>query len=275
MNAGPFEPGTSDPVQVEPVEGGVVVTGPPTRAPGLDLAKAEAWWKTAQKLDEVSKPTGMTVDPGALLAAAASGAAAGAAVPGVGAVAGAIIMVGVYIVRQWFAGQANNSQWANAGPGVHYWFTNYAPQGFMSYVEDNDVRSVFGSVQESAKALLMWWATNESLVMTYNNTSYAGRYAMDYVRDASGITTEGEAGVAALTAWAEQFYGNLGVDWSATNADWSVNGRQETLWMKNRSFVSQGDDASGTFSSGSAGIVLGIVAAGALALAASKSKRNG
>lgn len=220
-----------------PVPGGVVVSGPPVPSQGFDIEKAKAWWESGQALAAAGASNGLSINPSALLSAAATGAAAGAAIAGLGAVAGAIIAVGVYVVGAIFGGE-RPSQWDNAGQNVHWWFTNYAQQDYLTWIESTGNTGVWESVQKSAQGLLTWWLTTYDYVIYPGGTFYNGRGDMDYAYEAAGTTNPETA-----YAWARQFYGNLGIDWDATVALWAAEGRSDTILMKNRVFIGAADGA--------------------------------
>ncbi len=133
-----------------PVPGGVVVSGPPVPSQGFDIEKAKAWWESGQALAAAGASNGLSINPSALLSAAATGAAAGAAIAGLGAVAGAIIAVGVYVVGAIFGGE-RPSQWDNAGQNVHWWFTNYAQQ--QHWIAEGVAQVVLQSLKDSDDAI--------------------------------------------------------------------------------------------------------------------------
>ena len=278
LNAGPEnDPRTNplDAVQI-PVEGGVVEVRPPVQAPdGFDLAKAEQYWKTGEKLYNSGKATGMQINPGEVLTAAASGAAAGAAIAGLGAVAGAAIAVGIFLVGKLFGGN-RPSQWDNAGPNVHWWFTNRAPQSYLTWIEETNNRGVFASVADSAKGLIAYWLTQEGyVIMPPPGANYSGRMDFDYVWDATGLTD-----FEAKKQWCRDFYANFGIDWDATVQLVQQSGRAAGVMMKNRVFIVDApsepgeDGAEQPTSNATAGVVLGAAALG-LYLLNSQTSNNG
>lgn len=277
MGAGPEDPRPNPLDVVEtPVPGGVVQTGPPVRNPdGFSLEKAKSWWETGKKLADAGKANGMTVNPGAVLSAAATGAAAGAAIVGLGAIAGAAIAVGVYVIGALFGGN-RPSQWDNAGPNVHWWFTNYAPQAYLAWIESTGNRGVFSSVQDSAKGLIVYWLSNEGYVLQPPPTAaYNGRMDFDYVYDATGLTD-----YAAKVAWLRQLYADFGIDYDATVDLWAAEGRAAGLMMKNRTFVSDapqvpGEDETVNPSTTNAGTVALLGLGAAFLLFSNTSTRNG
>ena len=265
LNSGPFnDPRVPavDTVQT-PVPGGVVVTGPPTRTVGFDVEKAKGWWTAGKALADAGASNGMTVNPSALLSAAATGAAAGAAIAGLGAVAGAIIAVAVYVVGAIFGGD-RPSQWDNAGPNVEWWFGNYAPQEYLSWIESTGNTGVWVDVQTSARGLLTYWLSTYSYVIYPGGTFYNGRGDMDYAYEAAGTTNPEVA-----YAWVRQFYANLGVDWDATVTLWANEGRSSALMMKNRELLTDADGAAGDEQGAGGGSVVGpaLIGAGLLYLA--------
>jgi len=219
-----------------PVPGGVVVSGPPVPSQGFDIEKAKSWWTSGKALADAGAANGISINPSALLSAAATGSAACAAIAGLGAVAGAIIAVGVYVVGAIFGGE-RPSQWDNAGANVHWWFTNYAQQDYLAWIESTGNTGVWESVQKSSQGLLTWWLTTYDYVIYPGGTFYNGRGDMDYAYDAAGTTNPDTA-----YAWVRQFYGNLGIDWDATVELWGREGRSGTILMKNRTFNGDADD---------------------------------
>jgi len=279
LNAGPENDPRANPldtVQI-PVQGGVVEVRPPVRSlDGIDFAKAEQYWKTGEKLLESGRSSGMQVNPSQLLAAAASGAAAGAAIAGLGAVAGAIIAVGIYVVGALFGGR-RPSQWDNAGPNVHWWFTNYAPQAYLTWIESTDNRGVFASVADSAKGLIAYWLVQEGyILMPPPGAAYAGRLDFDYVWDATGLTD-----FEAKKQWCRDFYANYGIDWDATVELQTQQGRSAGVMMKNRVFISDAPSEPGTdttettTTANPVAIGVGLAAVATLFLLNSKTSSNG
>jgi len=273
LNAGPETPRTPDDNYTDiPVPGGVVRTGPLARVMDFDITKAEAWWKSGEKLAAAGASNGMTINPSELMAAAATGAAAGAAIAGLGAVAGAIIAVGVYVVGAIFGGnRPNEYEEAGAGPNVNWWFSNYGPEEYKQWVFSTNNTGVLVDVQHSAQGLLMYWLATYNYVIHPGGVFYNGRGDMDYGYEAAGTQS---ADVAY--AWVRQFYANVGIDWDATVDLWADEGRGPLL-MKNRTFISDADGApddeqgAGT-GSGSGALVAGLGIAALVAILASQNR---
>lgn len=268
LNAGP---GSAR--DVEEIPGGTVTTLPPIpSSDGFSIEDAKKWWETGKAIVDAGGDAGTDFNFDSALASAAAGAAAGSAIPGLGTVAGAIIAVGVYVVK-WITGRANQSQWDNAGPGVHWWFTNYAPQAYLDYLHANNATGVFASVADSAKGLIVYWLTIDNYVLWPEHKYYANRFDLDYVWDATGL--EGEQKMA----WLRKLYDDLGVDWDATIDLWNAQGRTSTLMMKKRvvmldSADELGPDQSTPSEANGTGVAV-AVGFGLLALAAtSKAFKN-
>lgn len=279
LNAGPEIP--RDPAfdtTWQPVAGGVVVTQPPVASSGgLDLAKIESWAKSGEKLLAAGANPGMSINPSALLSAVAGGAAAGAAIAGVGAVAGAIISAATYVITALIGGRfgPGPSIYDNAGPNVHWWFTNYAPQEYLDWVLSTGRMEVFASRQAAAQGYLVWLLVEKNWVAMpppwswwVANTTWFDRLDYDYVWDASGIADH-----TAKEPWLQDFYANFGVDWLATKNAWlqrNVNSAGPVM-MKNRTFVSDedleqpGSEIEGASSTKSAVALAAIAAIGLMA----------
>jgi hypothetical protein len=235
MGAGP-EPGNPNVIATETVPGGTVVTGQPARRNGFDIEKAKGFWQSGEKLAQAGKANGMTVNPGAMLTAAATGAAAGVGIAGVGAVLGAVIAVGIYLVGALFGGN-RPSRWDNAGPGVHAWFTNYGPQAYLYWVESTGNTGVLASVKDAVKGMIVWRLTVHNNVLFNAGAWYNGINDETYILQAYRGTDAGLPYEAAYQLVA-QIYADMGVDWSATVGDY-VNGTayDGTLRMINRKFL--------------------------------------
>lgn len=271
MNAGPETQGDIL-GQIEEVAGGYVVNAGSTPSEGLSAERIKTYAESGQKLLEAGKNPKMQIDPQGLLGAVSAGALAGAGIAGVGAVAGAIAAGVIYVVAGLFGG-SGPSYWDNAGENVHWWFTNYAPQEFLTWLQSNGVEGVTASVQESARGLLSYWLLNDGYVLMPGQSYYNGRADYDFARNA----ISGQPGFAGSTAeveqWLSDYYANFGVDYRGTVASWQQNGRGPLLMFK-RLFVSDSEvsDAASRVDAADAatdaqGSKLAAVAAAALSLA--------
>lgn len=268
LNAGPEIPreATWD-TTWEQVAGGVVVNYSPKPSQGLDLDRIKNWAESGQKLLDAGKNPGMTVNPSAMLAAVASGAAAGSAIPGIGTVAGAVIAAVVYVVSAFIGGAfgPGPSIYDNAGPNVHYWWTNYAPQALLDWAQANGTfNNLIAAQAASAQGYLVWllevhnwvampppWSWQASVGYQLGNPPYS-RIDADYVWEAMGrpaVNTE-----ERRSAWLQDFYANFGVDYAATKAAWLNRplNSQGALMMKDRRFVSDQELQEGTETPGGA-----------------------
>lgn len=264
LNAGPEVDIPRDPgfdTTWESVAGGVVVSGPPQPSEGLDLARLQSWAESGQKLLDAGKNPGMTVNPSALLAAVTAGAVAGSTIPGVGTVVGAIVAGVVYVATALIGGAfgPGPSIYDNAGANVHWWFTNYAPEGYLQWVISTGSNSPFASVQAAAQGYLVWLLQTYGWVAMpppYSWQAHAGytlgnppysRLDYDYVWDATGIAAH-----EAKIPWLQDFYANFGVDWMATRDAWLSNGVGGPILLKNRQFLTDEELAAAAENDGTA-----------------------
>lgn len=217
--------------------------------------KTKGWFETGAKIQEA--------DPGfadgfpfkAALGAAATGAIAGAGMAGVGAVlgaiAGALIVTIGWLVDKIFGHRP--SRWDNAGPGVHWWYTNYAPNNFLGWVDaQGESVGILSSIEASARALLVWHLqTNNKVLWWGHETVTSGRPDAAYAFHAM----EGDSlyqGEARAKAYLQTFYDNLGIDWQATQALYDSEGPGSALMYKRR-ILFPADEAAPPLDSGQDG----------------------
>lgn len=254
MGAGPEQPTVLEGIEsVEPVEGGAVVTmSQPTERRGFSLEAISGYVETGVKLFNAGKESGINVNPNGLWDAIKAGASVGGLVtaavgmPGVGAINGAIAGACMYVVSQWFGG-GGTRRWDNAGSGVHYWFTNYAPQSYLDWLDSTGNQGVLASVHQSASGLVAYWLTASNLMLRPPpHAIYNGRFDYDYIADAMyGLDRAGMAAAEAQNPglkrlWCQNFYQTFGIDYGATIDMWG-NGPTGSILYKDRRFVSDED----------------------------------
>jgi hypothetical protein len=208
---------TQDPSQV-----GKPVAQPSTRSNTFTGEKLAKWVQTGAALEKAAKEKNTGIDLGgfnfgALAAAMGIGATIGgtfgtvtlpligtAAGAVVGAVIGAVVYVATFVVSLF---NRPPREWANAGPGVHIWFTNFGPQEYLDWVRDS-APGILGSIEDCIKGVAPFWLERYGYVLTPT----PGRSFYSGIPDVMYCGTPG----SPLFNHTREFYESVGIDYRKT-----------------------------------------------------------
>lgn len=216
MNAGP-ETGSI----IDEIPSGVVVTTPEVGDMDAFAANIPRWATTGKTLQQTAPGLVGDFPFDKVLEAAASGAALGSAGLGFGIAVGVIASVAI-VVGEWFVRNVINkpSRWDQAGPHVHWWFTNYAPQAYLDWIDSTESFGLLASVSDAAKGLVNWHLSNGKVLWQGSGHSSIVNGVNDdgYVMWAYYGMYDGSPDWVAAREAMRDFYRGYGIDWNATNA---------------------------------------------------------
>ena len=279
---------TSDPDKV-----GKEIPQPPDWAVKFDESKLVRYVNTGVALQKANKTPLGGFNFAAMAAAMGTGAVIGGTVgtivpiignavgAAVGAVIGAAAYVGTFIVNIL---NRPSQEWANAAPGVHFWFNNFGPVEYLDWVRASN-SGLLTNLEECISGLAIFWLERYGYVLCPSGDRfYSGKPDVLYSGQPGSIifnrnrTMYESMGVDYRKTWLERYpAGTSSADIPGMGPDEQGRHTESTgrggVWQKNwKIFVAREEQESNTDAISPTNILVGAALIGS-ALYISRRKK--